>query len=136
MPNEFAGADSVAAGQEARPASMPCNGLFDLIDELRAEFTADPPGQLALARAAFGQNDGELRGNIDKFGDDLHAAIRYVRDRAVARQRPPKLDLREPPAQMTFASTTVHQHVDPSPCSAPVIRHPFGFITEDSLEIA
>jgi hypothetical protein len=37
---------------------------------------------------------------------------------------------------MAFASTTVHQHVDPSPCSAPVIRHPFGFFTEDSLEIA
>ena len=28
-----------------------------------------------------------MRGNFQEFGDHLHAAIRHVRDRAVARQR-------------------------------------------------
>jgi hypothetical protein len=131
-PNEFAGADVAAAGQaDVLP------GLFGLIDELRAELATDPPGQLALARAAFGQNDGEFRRDVDEFGDDLHAAIRDVRDRAIARQPAcPELDLREPPAQMTLASTTVLQHVDPSPSSAPVDPASQLLFTEDSLEFA
>src|SRR5450756_1979729 len=70
--------------------------LFDLIDELSAEFATDPPCQPTLAGAASRQYDGELRGNVEIFGDYLHASLRHVRDRAVARQQAgPELDPRE-----------------------------------------
>jgi hypothetical protein len=106
---------------------------FYLIGELSPEFTTDPPCQAALAWAAFRQDDDELRGNVDIFGDYLHAAIRYVRDRAVTRQAGPELDPREPSAQTTFARTSIHQHVDfalldnsssgiPAPCSEELLE--------------
>src|ERR1700704_5581350 len=92
-------------------------GFFDLVDELGAEFATDPPGQPALAWAAFRQYDGEHRGNFQIFGDHLDAASRHVRDGTVARQAGPELDLREAFALATFASASILQHVDPSPCS-------------------
>lgn len=45
-----------------------------LVDKLSAEFVTDPPCQPALARAAFRQDDGELAGDVEMFGDHLHAA--------------------------------------------------------------
>jgi hypothetical protein len=97
--------------------------LFGLIDELSAEFATDPPCQPALAGAASRQYDGELRGNVEIFGDDLHASVRHVRDRTVARQQArPELDPRKASAITAFASASIHQHVDPSPCS--IMLHP------------
>ena len=78
------------------------------VEELSAEFEADAPGKLALAGTALRQYDCEIRGNVDVFRADLHAAVRNVRDRAVAWQRAiPELDLREPSTQAAFASTTI-----------------------------
>lgn len=86
-----------------------------LVDELRAEFTTDPPRQPALARAALGQYDGELRGNFEIFGDHLHAARRHVRDRAITGQAGPELDLRETSALASFASASICRHSILSP---------------------
>jgi hypothetical protein len=95
-----------------QPRPLGALGIFyercDLVDELRAEFAADPPGQPALARASFGQDDGKLRGKVDIFGDHLDAAVRYVRDRTVARQRAgPELNPREASAEATLAFAPV-----------------------------
>jgi hypothetical protein len=80
-----------------------------LVDELRAELVADPPCQPTLARATFRHDDGELGRNIEMLGDDLHASIRYVGDRAITRQRPgSELDFRETPAQAALASASIH----------------------------
>ena len=59
------------------------------------------------------------------LGDDFHAAIRNIRDDAVARQRAgPELNFREAPAQATLASTTIGgQHVDLLPLIYRVIRY-------------
>jgi hypothetical protein len=82
--------------------------LFDLIDEFSAELATDPPCQPTLARVARRQYDGELRGNFGIFGDYLQAALRYVRDRAVARQRAgSELDLCDPFAMATLALTSI-----------------------------
>jgi hypothetical protein len=78
------------------------------VDELSAEFATDTPRKLALSRAAFRKYDREISGNVDVFGDHLDAAVRNVRDRAVARQRAsPELDLREPSTETTFAFTAI-----------------------------
>jgi hypothetical protein len=78
----------------------------------------DPPCQPALAGAARRQYDGELRRDVDIFGDNLHPAVRYVRDRAIPWQRSDtELDLCEIPAHATLALTSIHEHVDPSPHS-------------------
>ena len=54
----------------------------------------------------------------DEFGDHLDPASRDVRDHAVSRQRAgPKLDLGDPSTLTTFACASIHQHVDPQPCS-------------------
>jgi hypothetical protein len=91
-------------------------GFLDLIDEFSAQFATDPPRQPALPRAACREYDGEFRGNIEIFGDHLDAAIRHVRDRAVARQRvAPKLDFCSPRAHEAFALSSILQHVDPWP---------------------
>jgi hypothetical protein len=82
-------------------------GLFDLIDEFSPEFATDPPCQPALARTARREYEGELRGNLDIFGDYLNATVRHVRDRAIARQTGPQLDLRETSAYAPFASTSI-----------------------------
>ena len=82
--------------------------LLDLIGELSAELAPDPPCKATLAGAAFRQYDGELRGNVDIFGDYLYAAVRHVRYRAVAGQRAgPELDPREPSAETTFAAASI-----------------------------
>jgi hypothetical protein len=98
-------------------------GRFDVIDELSAEFTTDPPCQPTLAWLARREYDGELGGNVEIFRNYPHATVRHVRDRAVALQRAyPELDLRDPSARTTFASASIHQHVDPSPF--PIKVHP------------
>jgi hypothetical protein len=89
---------------------------FNSIDELSAEFMPNPPCQPALASAACRQYDGELTRNVDIFGDNLHPALRYVRDRAIPRQRSgTELDLCEASAHATLALTSIREHVDPSP---------------------
>jgi hypothetical protein len=91
-------------------------GHFGLTDEFSAQFEADPPSELALAGMPRREDEGEFRGNFGIVGNHLDAAVRDVRDGAVARQRAgPELDFREPFAKLTFASTSIHQHVDPSP---------------------
>src|ERR1700753_4191113 len=61
------------------------------------------------------QDDVKSRRFCGILGDDLHAALRHVGDRAVARQRAsPKLNLGDPSALLTFASTSIHQHFGPS----------------------
>jgi hypothetical protein len=83
--------------------------LFDLIDELGAEFVTDPPCQPTLARTALRQYDCKLGRNVDMFGDDLHAAGRYIGDGAVAWQGTrAELDLREISALAAFALTSIH----------------------------
>jgi hypothetical protein len=83
--------------------------LFDLIDELGAEFVTDPPCQPTLAGAALRQYDRKLGRNVDMFGDDLHAAGRYIGDGAVAWQGTrAELDLREISALAAFALTSIH----------------------------
>jgi hypothetical protein len=79
-----------------------------LIDELSAELVTDPPSELALARPARRENDGEFMGNFGVFGDDLDAAIRHVRDHAVARQPARReLYLGKASAHPTFASAAI-----------------------------
>jgi hypothetical protein len=79
-----------------------------LVDELCSEFATDTPGKTALAGTALGQYDGEIGGDIDVFGDHLHATVGNIRDRTVAWQGAgPELDLGETPAESTFACTTV-----------------------------
>ena len=114
------------------------DGRCGLVDELSAEFATDPPGQPALARAAVGQDDGELGGNLEMLRDYLDAARRHVRDHAVARQRAgPELDFCNPPARTAFATASIRQHVDPSRYleNAPPGIPSVGF-TEESLEYA
>jgi hypothetical protein len=90
----------------------------NLIDEFGAEFAADPPRQATLTRMVTFEDEGEVRGNLQEFGDHLHATIRHVRDRAVARQRTgAALDFGDPPARTTFDSTSISKHVYPSPGS-------------------
>src|SRR5258708_40039977 len=49
--------------------------------------------------------------------------MRCVGDGAIARQRAgPELDSREASAQVTLASSSIHQHVGPLPCS--IMVHP------------
>lgn len=104
--------------KERWPASMFRKRLFDLVDELSAEFATDPPCQPTLARVACRQDDGEFSGNLGIVGDDLHAALRHVRDHTVAWQRAgPELDLRHPFAWTTFGPPPISQHFDPSSCS-------------------
>jgi hypothetical protein len=45
---------------------------FALINELRAEFVTDPPGEAALAWPAFRHEDGEFAWNVEMLGDDLY----------------------------------------------------------------
>jgi hypothetical protein len=91
-----------------------------LADELGTELAADAPGQPALTRATFGEDQGEFRWRFEKFGDDLYTPIRNVGNHAVARQAArPELDLRKASANTTFASTTVRcQHINSTPFDA------------------
>jgi hypothetical protein len=57
-----------------------------LIDEFCAEFVTDPPCQPALACVIGREDDGEMRGNFEIFRDNLHAAIRNVRNCTVTWQ--------------------------------------------------
>jgi hypothetical protein len=126
------GADSAARGNLPR-----CLGSrsIDLIDELGAQFATDPPGQLALARVAGRKDDGEFGGNVEIFGDDLDAAVRHVRDYAVARQRAgPELNLRNPSTLTTFALASIYKHVGPLPCSIGALSGARIPSTEEQLE--
>src|ERR1700730_16344710 len=91
------------------PVSIARPRLFDLIDELRAEFAADSPCQAALARAAGRQYHRESGRDLEMSGDPLDAASRDVRDHAITRQRAgPELDLGDPSAHTTFACASIH----------------------------
>jgi hypothetical protein len=69
------------------------------------------------------------------FGNDLHAALRHVRDHAVARQRAgTELNPRDSSALLTFAATSIHQHVDPSPRSI-MAHQPFQSVYERTIGI-
>jgi len=57
-----------------------------MVDELGAEFASDPPCHPAQARPACCEDQRELRGHVEIFGDDPHATVGYVRDGAIARQ--------------------------------------------------
>jgi hypothetical protein len=84
-----------------------------LIDEFGAEFVANPPCQPALAGVIGREDDGEMRGNFEIFRDNLHAAIRDVRNGTVARQRSgAALDLRDSFAQFAFTFASVRVHVE------------------------
>jgi hypothetical protein len=88
--------------------------LQELVDEFSTELATDPPCQPALTQFAGRQPDGEDRRNFGIFGNHLQAALRYVGDRAIARQRArPELDFGSSSAFLTFASPSIHQHVDP-----------------------
>jgi hypothetical protein len=95
----------------------------------------DPPCQPALAWAAFRQYDRELMRNIDIFGNNLHPALRYVRDRAVPRQRSTELDLCEASAHATLALTPIREHVDPSPFRWWFFQQ-WNWFTDELLEFA
>src|ERR1700716_2970691 len=96
-------------GRDRPPIPSSQKRTFALIDELRAELAADPPCQLALARALAGrENHGEFGRNLRIFGDNLDPAIRHVGDHAVARQcAGPELYLRKVSARTTFALTAI-----------------------------
>src|SRR5689334_16744161 len=81
-----------------------------LVDEFGAEFAPDPPCQAALPGVTRREDDGELRRNLEIFGNHLDAAVRNIRDRAVARQRGPRLDLRYPPAWAAFGLSAINEH--------------------------
>jgi NDP-sugar pyrophosphorylase family protein len=84
------------------------------IEELRAEFAADPPGEPALTRPALRENHRKFGRNFGIFGDDLHAAIRHVGNHAIARQPAGrKLNFRKASARPTFAAAAIRIHVDP-----------------------
>jgi hypothetical protein len=114
-----------------------------LIDEFSTELATDPPCQPALARVACRQCDGEYSGNFGIFCDHLQAALRQVGDRAVSRQRTaPELNLRGSSAFLTFASTSIHQHVDPlsrsimaHQPSQPVYRRTVGITLAEPVAI-
>jgi hypothetical protein len=102
-PTEFARTDEGASRLDV------FERLFDLIDELGAEFVTDPPCQPTLAGAALRQYDRKLGRNVEMFGDDLHAACRYIGDGAVAWQGTrAELDLGEISALAAFALTSIH----------------------------
>lgn len=82
-----------------------------MVDELGAELASDAPCQPAQARATRCKNQRELLGHIEIFSDNPHAAIRYVRDRAIARQRAgPKLNLGCSMTGATFALSPIRKH--------------------------
>jgi hypothetical protein len=105
-----------------------------LIDEFGAEFATDPPCQPASAGLSCREYDGELGGNIEIFRHDPGATIRYVEDRAVARQRAnAEMHFRAPVAGVPLAFPSIRKHRESQ-------RHsPFGSrsrFTENPLEFA
>jgi len=109
---------------------------FVLINELGAEFVADPPCEAALARPAFRHDDREFAGNVEMLGNDLHTARRNVGDGTVARQRTrPKLDFGETPAHAAFALASICKHFDPYPARMQITWQFVGF-TEELFEFA
>ena len=68
------------------PGADVAQNVSRLRDEFGAELAADPPDQPALAGPALREDERKLRRDFDMFGDDLDAAIRDVRDHAIARQ--------------------------------------------------
>src|SRR5438128_718611 len=81
-----------------------------MVDELGAELASDAPCQPAQARTARCKDQRELRGHVEIFSDNPHA-IRYVRDRAIARQRAdPELNLCRAVTGATFALSPIRKH--------------------------
>ena len=104
-----------------------------MVDELGAEFASDAPCQPAQARAARCKDQRELGGHVEIFSDHPHTAIRYVRDRAIARQRAdPKLNLGRPLTGATFALSPIRKH---RPTHARLILS-FGNLIENPLDFA
>jgi hypothetical protein len=59
------------------------------------------------------EDDGELRRHFQKLRHHFHAAVRDIRDRAIARQGArPKMNLSESAAHPTFASPAIYKHLD------------------------
>src|SRR6185503_12606790 len=103
-------ADRLRPARSAVPATRPSG----LVEELRAELAADSPGQPALARPALREDHRKFGRNFGIFGDDLHAAIRHVRNHAVARQPTGReLYFCKASARPTFAAATIRIHIDP-----------------------
>ncbi len=82
-----------------------------MVDELSAELASDTPCQPAQARTARCKDQRELRGHVEIFSDNPHTAVRYIRDRAIARQgADPKLNLGCPLTGATFALSPIRKH--------------------------
>ena len=93
---------------------------------------ADPPCQAALTRVIGRENDGEMRGNLQIFRDDLYAAIRNIRNCTVTWQRTrAALDPGDPLAHPSFAPASIRIHVvrDP-PLLVLFIGQPSGEVFE------
>jgi hypothetical protein len=103
--------DDPAARSAAAPLGFDQLQSTVSVDEFSAEFAADPPRQPASTARVWQQNR-ELVGNLEIFGDHPHSSFGHVNDRAVTRQgADPELDLRHPLVGSTFASASICQHV-------------------------
>ena len=101
-----------------------------MVDKLSAEFASDAPGQLVQARTARCKNQRKLRRHVEIFSDNPHA-IRYVRDRAIARQRAdPELNLCRPLTGATFAFSPIRKH----PTHPYLLILSFGNLIENPLD--
>ena len=82
-----------------------------MVDELGPEFAPNAPSQSARARAAGCKDQHELRGYIEIFGNNPHATIRYVRDRAIPWQGAgPELNLCCPVTGAPFTFSPIYKH--------------------------
>ena len=102
-----------------------------MVDKLSAEFASDAPGQLVQARTARCKNQRKLRRHVEIFSDNPHAAVRYVRNCAIARQRAdPKLNLCRPVTGATFAFSPIRKH----PTHPYLLILSFGNLIENPLD--
>ena len=102
-----------------------------MVDKLSAEFASDAPCQPAQARTARCKDQRELRGHIEIFSDNPHTAIRYVRNRAITRQRAdPELNLCRPVTGATFAFSPIRKH----PTHPYLLILSFGNLIENPLD--
>lgn len=104
-----------------------------MVDKLSAEFAPDAPCQTAQARTTGRKDQRELRGHVEVFNDNPHTAIRYVRDRAIARQgADPELNLGSPLTGATFALSPIRKH----PTHPYLLILSFGNLIENPLDFA
>src|SRR5581483_4347171 len=84
-----------------------------LVGELGAELAADAPHQATLPCVIMGEDDGEIRRDLEIFGHHLDAAVGNIRDGAVARQGAGSgLNFGNPPANAAFMFASIGcQHV-------------------------